>query len=84
MRIQPGDLSLLQAARDFSDGRHFLYLGSPPESRPGSFDCRAKTGSFPLSAQICSILTLRADKKEIRKLESKALELARDLIKRAA
>ncbi|MGE3260811.1 MAG: GAF domain-containing protein [Bacteriovoracia bacterium] len=80
------DFSLLQRLREEAPRGSLLFWGDNPAKRltDERFDCKTQiTRAFELD-RLFSVIGVHSDKKELRKLEARALEQARLYLKRAA
>jgi hypothetical protein len=84
--VDAGDFALLQRIREEASGASFLFWGEDPTSRlaDSRFDCRACPALNAVAERVYSIFSVCTDKKEIRKIESRASEQAKIYVKRAA
>jgi hypothetical protein len=80
------DFSLLQRLRDDAACGSLLFLGEDPALRltDERFSCKTQSRKPIELDRLFSVIGVHCDKKELRKLEARALEQARLYLKRAA
>jgi hypothetical protein len=76
------DFERLRRLRDRAGNSGPLLLGTPSPSE--GFQARSVSRGREEEIEYCSILSAFADKKETRKIENKALEIAREHLRKAA